>query len=55
LIENVRHHVKEEEKDWFPQVRKAMGSKALRQLGDELAAAKSRAPSDPLKNISATA
>jgi hemerythrin superfamily protein len=55
LIENVRHHVKEEEKDWFPQVRKAMGSKALRQLGDELAAAKSSAPSDPLKNISATA
>jgi hemerythrin superfamily protein len=55
LIENVRHHVKEEEKDWFPQVRKAMGTKALRQLGDELAAAKSRAPSDPLKNISATA
>ena len=51
LIENVRHHVKEEEKDWFPQVRKAMGTKALRQLGDELAAAKSRAPSDPLKNI----
>lgn len=53
LIENVRHHVKEEEQDWFPQVRKAMGSKALRQLGEELAAAKSRAPSDPLKNISA--
>jgi hemerythrin superfamily protein len=55
LIENVRHHVKEEEQDWFPQVRKAMGSKALRQLGEELAAAKSRAPSDPLKNITATA
>jgi hypothetical protein len=55
LIENVRHHVKEEEQDWFPQVRKAMGNKALRQLGEELAAAKSRAPSDPLKNISATA
>jgi hypothetical protein len=32
-----------------------MGSKALRQLGEELAAAKSRVPSDPLKNISATA
>ena len=55
LIENVRHHVKEEEQDWFPQVRKAMGTKSLRQLGEELAAAKSRAPSDPLKNISATA
>ena len=55
LIENVTHHIEEEEQDWFPQVRKAMGSKALRQLGEELAAAKSRAPSDPLKNISATA
>jgi hemerythrin superfamily protein len=55
LIENVRHHVKEEEQDWFPQVRKAMGSKALRQLGEELAAAKSRAPADPLQNISAKA
>jgi hemerythrin superfamily protein len=55
LIENVRHHVKEEEQDWFPQVRKAMGSKALRKLGEEMATAKSSAPSDPLKNISATA
>ena len=55
LIENVRHHVKEEEQDWFPQVRKAMGSKALRQLGEELVAAKSKAPVDPLKNTSATA
>jgi hemerythrin superfamily protein len=55
LIENVRHHVKEEEQDWFPQVRKAMGTKDLRQLAEELAAAKSRAPADPLKNISATA
>jgi hemerythrin superfamily protein len=55
LIENVRHHVKEEEQDWFPQVRKAMGTKDLQRLGEELAAAKSRAPADPLKNISATA
>jgi len=28
---------------------------ALRQLGEELAAAKSRAPADPLKNSSASA
>jgi hypothetical protein len=55
LIENVRHHVKEEEQDWFPQVRKAMGTKALRQLGEELAASKSRAPADPLRNPSASA
>ena len=30
LMENVRHHVKEEEEEWFPQVRKAMGRKSLR-------------------------
>jgi hypothetical protein len=37
----------------FPEVRKAMGRKALQQLGEELAAAKPHAPKDPLANISA--
>ncbi len=55
LIENVRHHVEEEEQDWFPQVRKAMGRTALQQLGEEMAAAKAEAPTDPLSNISARA
>ncbi|HEX6525642.1 MAG TPA: hemerythrin domain-containing protein [Streptosporangiaceae bacterium] len=55
LIENVRHHVKEEERDWFPEVRKTMGRKVLQQLGEELAAAKLHAPKDPLSNISAKA
>jgi len=55
LIENVRHHVKEEEQDFFPEVRKAMDRKALQQLGEEMAAAKSQAPRDPLANISAKA
>lgn len=55
LIENVRHHVKEEERDWFPEVRKAMGRKVLQQLGEELAAAKPDAPKDPLSNLSAKA
>jgi hemerythrin superfamily protein len=53
LIENVRHHVEEEEQDWFPQVRKAMGTNALRQLGEELAAAKPNAPGNPLSTLSA--
>jgi hemerythrin superfamily protein len=48
LIENVRHHVEEEEKDWFPQVRKAMGRKQLQELGARMAAARADAPSDPL-------
>jgi hemerythrin-like domain-containing protein len=48
LIENVRHHVEEEEQDWFPEVRKAMGRKQLQELGARMADAKPDAPSDPL-------
>ena len=48
LMENVRHHVEEEEKEWFPQVRKAMGRKRLVELGEQLEKAKADAPSDPL-------
>ncbi|HEV2633584.1 MAG TPA: hemerythrin domain-containing protein [Actinocrinis sp.] len=55
LIENVRHHVEEEEQEWFPQVRKAMSAEALADLGERLAAAKAKAPSDPLKVASAKA
>ena len=55
LIENVRHHVEEEEQEWFPQVRKSMGRNQLGELGDAMVAAKPKAPRDPLKNISATA
>jgi len=55
LIENVRHHVKEEEQDWFPKVRSAMGRKALGELGDVMAAAKAEAPADPLALSSALA
>jgi hemerythrin superfamily protein len=54
LIENVRHHVEEEEKDWFPKVRTAMGRNALADLGEVMAAAKQDAPTDPLKLPSAT-
>jgi hemerythrin superfamily protein len=62
LIENVRHHVKEEESDYFPKVRKELGRKALVELGDAMASAKStapthphpRAPSTPPRNIAAS-
>jgi hemerythrin superfamily protein len=47
LIENVRHHVKEEEGDYFPKVRGTLGRKALGELGDAMAAATSRAPVRP--------
>ncbi|KJY28813.1 hemerythrin [Streptomyces sp. NRRL S-444] len=48
LMENVRHHVEEEEQEWFPQVRKAMGRKRLTELGDQLEAEKNKAPRGPL-------
>ncbi|MFE5561190.1 hemerythrin domain-containing protein [Streptomyces sp. NPDC056544] len=48
LMEQVRHHVEEEEQDWFPDVRKAMGRNRLVELGEELEAGKKKAPRDPL-------
>jgi hemerythrin superfamily protein len=53
LMENVRHHVKEEEDEWFPQVRKAIGRKDLQELGEKMEAAKPEAPADPLALASA--
>jgi hemerythrin superfamily protein len=55
LMENVRHHVEEEEQEWFPQVRKALGRKRLQELAEELMAAKPNAPSDPMQLQSARA
>ncbi|MEU4353293.1 hemerythrin domain-containing protein [Streptomyces virginiae] len=53
LMENVRHHVEEEEKDWFPDVRKAMGRNRLTELGERMEAEKPKAPRDPLAAPSA--
>ena len=47
LAENVRHHVEEEEQEWFPEVRKGMGRKALQELGARMEAAKKTAPKTP--------
>jgi hemerythrin superfamily protein len=47
LMESVKHHVEEEEGELFPEVRKAMGRKALTELGDRLEAAKRAAPARP--------
>jgi hemerythrin superfamily protein len=55
LMENVRHHVKEEEDEWFPQVRKALGRNDLAKLGEQMEAAKADAPADPLALRSASA
>lgn len=47
LIENVRHHVKEEEQDYFPKVREELGRKALGDLGDAMETARATAPTHP--------
>src|SRR3954452_12290100 len=47
LIENVTHHIEEEEQDWFPKVREGLGRKQLQQLGEHLLEAKKRAPRRP--------
>ena len=47
LIENVRHHVEEEEGEFFPKVRDELGRKALGDLGEALEKAKSTAPTHP--------
>jgi hemerythrin superfamily protein len=47
LMESVRHHVKEEEKGLFPQVRKALSRTELEEMGEQLVAAKKAAPTKP--------
>ena len=63
LKENVLHHAKEEEREMFPQVRKALSPADLRDLGEEMRRAKEaaptrphpRAPDEPPANIAAGA
>jgi hemerythrin superfamily protein len=47
LMENVRHHVEDEENDLFPQVSKLLGRPRLDELGDAMAKLKKTAPTHP--------
>lgn len=47
LIENVRTHVKEEERGLFPQVRKAFTPAELKEMAEALTLAKKAAPTRP--------
>jgi len=47
LIENVTHHIEEEEQDWFPKVRAGLGRKQLQELGARLEQAREKAPRKP--------
>lgn len=47
LIENVTHHIEEEEQDWFPKVRAGLGRKQLQDIGAKLEQARQKAPTSP--------
>ena len=47
LIENVEHHMEEEEEEWFPKVRDGLGRKQLQELGAEMIRARAKAPRRP--------
>jgi len=47
LIENVRHHVEEEEEEFFPKVRDELGRKSLNHLGEAMEEVKATAPTHP--------
>jgi hemerythrin superfamily protein len=49
LIENVSHHIEEEEEEWFPKVRAGLGRKQLSELGERMLAAKAQAPRSPVQ------
>ncbi|AXY52099.1 hemerythrin domain-containing protein [Rhodococcus ruber] len=47
LIENVEHHIEEEEEEWFPKVREALGRKKLQEIGARMLELKEKAPRSP--------
>jgi hemerythrin superfamily protein len=47
LIENVIHHVEEEEQDWFPKVREGLGRKKLQEIGERMIELRKKAPTKP--------
>jgi hemerythrin superfamily protein len=47
LIENVLHHIEEEEQEWFPKVRAGLGRKKLAEIGERMIELRERAPRSP--------
>jgi hemerythrin-like domain-containing protein len=47
LIENVSHHIQEEEQDWFPKVRAGLGRKQLQEIGARMIELRKTAPRRP--------
>jgi hemerythrin-like domain-containing protein len=49
LIENVTHHIEEEEEDWLPKVRDGLSRKQLQEIGARLEQARQKAPRSPAR------
>jgi hemerythrin-like domain-containing protein len=47
LIENVEHHVEEEEQEWFPKVREGLSRKQLQDIGQRMIDMEPTAPRQP--------
>ena len=47
LIENVSHHMDEEEQDWFPKVREGLSRKDLQEIGARMIELEEKAPRSP--------
>jgi hemerythrin-like domain-containing protein len=47
LIENVEHHIDEEEQEWFPSVREGLSRTQLREIGAAMQEKRASAPTKP--------
>jgi hemerythrin superfamily protein len=47
LMENVTHHMEEEESEWFPKVRAALGRRQLQDIGERMIDLRRDAPRRP--------
>jgi hemerythrin-like domain-containing protein len=47
LMENVEHHIEEEEAEWFPKVRQGLGRNQLAELGKRMQDLRADAPRKP--------
>lgn len=47
LIENVDHHIDEEEDEWFSKVREKLGRKQLQDIGTKMIELRKKAPASP--------
>ncbi len=47
LMENVEHHMDEEEQDWFPKVREGLSRTQLREIGQQMLDLRPKAPRRP--------